>query len=307
MVFSAVISKKRLVEILRSILLRIVNFPIPNRSVFGFKGRKFAGYIFYQLTNFKRRLKYQSNLDYSNLSNYDNQICLSLDQNGYYISKESESEVRSRIISECSEIVLQSENIIRKEKSNTNKSFMYNAIKITGRKTPKVLTDFALDNKYIEGILKYLGENPRLVSIKILVSNPTKDFERTKSQLFHLDDQAEKMVKLIIPITSIDIDSGPFTYIPKKETKRLARKLSYGMPLGDSNISVTNEKKCKLKDYEIGFLGDRSNTLLIDTSKCFHKGSIDIRRQRVVIIISYNGGARTTLIKETISKNIRPD
>lgn len=288
-------------EFIRKLLILIINYPNPNKAILGFNGRKIIGFLFCKIEKIIK-FKYKNNLlNSTELEAKDITIIKNLNTNGFYKTLFLESKQYQEIVKQSIEIVNSSENLINKSGSSSNKIFMYDAFKAMNLEIPNEILSYGIRNEFIKPIMYYLRDEPRLVSIKILVSNPQEKKSRNKSQLFHFDDQAERMIKLIIPLKKITNISGPFTFIPKKESKIISRKLKYGLPLKDSNINTKLESDFNLNSFEKRFIGDANSRLLIDTSKCLHKGSINVKNQRAILIFTYNGGIRTTLIKEKMS------
>ena len=187
-----------------------------------------------------------------------------------------------------------------------NKNFMRDNIKHIDLGTLQELAYSFHCFSFTESLKSYLGDDARVVSIKHLVSPSIQGQTYfTKSQLYHLDDQAERMIKLIIPLKPISTKSGPFSFIPAPITMQIKKIISYGLPFKDSNIPIGIEKKYYFSDKSVQFLTcSTPEWLLIDTSRCLHMGSRNVETERSLLMISMNGGVRTTFIAEPISVSL---
>lgn len=162
-----------------------------------------------------------------------------------------------------------------------------------------VFRNFALSEKLLYMAAKYLGEYPILNNIDILRSDPShRKSDWQGSQLFHLDIIDRKILRVIIYITDVDSESGPFTFIPLAASNaiRYDKALGYGKMFKPVSVSDEQVANC-LGDMNdlIEVEGMSGDILLIDTSNCFHCGSRNYSKVRGAIMITYASLAKENL------------
>lgn len=152
-------------------------------------------------------------------------------------------------------------------------------------------------------IANYMGEAPILWNAQILFSpymlidRPNRLLNRVRnlryrggldeyqgSQLFHIDADHPHTVKLWVYLSDVTSDSGPLTFIPGYFSDQAIHKLgkeSSNKQL-DKNLKEFIDKK-KILTRNTG------SVFLIDTGRCLHYGSRDIKsnKERYALVIQY--------------------
>jgi len=293
------------VKTIQKILLYTSNLPTANRSWLGFHGRKLVAEAYFRIISCLLRVTSFKNPYYKSHKKQHSPCSYTylLLEDAYFFASPNALDLK------ITEAILQK---LDKAKCNNisnvahGKKFMFDLIKSIPNEAFLDISRDILRFSFMKSIDEYLGEDSRITSIKLLKSPPSVNTEYTKSQLFHFDDQSKRMIKIIIPISDIDKKSGPFTFIPAKQSKIISKKMHYGFPFKDSNISVMLENKFNLFHHSLDLISSGTPTwLCIDTSRCLHMGSRKVNNERILLMISLNGGLRTTLLPEPISVSIK--
>lgn len=144
------------------------------------------------------------------------------------------------------------------------------------------LLKFALQESILELAAQYLGEAPFLNYV-LLTASDFNDGPFEKSQLWHLDQDDTKMVKLFVYLSDVtQIEDGPFTFFDRKTSSKIKNKF-FKQHLTDQFVArwVDTNKKRHL-------LGPSLTTFMADTSRCYHMGSrISPHHQRLMYTALY--------------------
>jgi len=125
-----------------------------------------------------------------------------------------------------------------------------------------------------------------LGSVKLLSSVP--DYETASgSQLYHCDHDDTRQVKLFLHVSDVDRESGPLHLIPAELSSEIKGHLNYRYGGNQGHVSDKEIFGEIAKDREVAILGKRGTFSLVDTSRCFHFGSRDMKKQRLVFYVQY--------------------
>lgn len=197
-----------------------------------------------------------------------------------------------------SNLVLASNEVISDNKNTgSHKGFMDNYLQDEHLKKHKIFLNTALDPRILFSAIKYCGYVPTLNSIKLLKSdavkmNNTMPKNYTSSQLYHLDQPDDPYFKVIININNVCENSGPFTFIKKTASEKLQKKVKSGIL---KSMFVNDElayKHINKDTDEIKLVGKPGTCHFVDSSNCFHRGSRDNTKERLVLMFSYVSAAR---------------
>ena len=128
----------------------------------------------------------------------------------------------------------------------SGKGFMGTILKPNDSVEFPAIIQFATNREILDPISRYLGTVPSLTSIKLLYSIPKNTKELSHSQLYHCDNSSSKVVKVFVPVFDVDLDNGPFMFLPKNFSDKIIARLNYGSILSSSHL-----------DDGILFCGDR--------------------------------------------------
>ena len=115
----------------------------------------------------------------------------------------------------------------------------------------------------------------------------------TASQLFHLDYHDSPMAYVIVTLSDVTMENGPFCFLPESVSRKASEALKYrarGRPyrVTDEEIySVVPESELIKLCYPAG------TVLFLDNSKCFHYGSRNAVKPRYLLMYAYVSPCRT--------------
>ncbi|WP_414585314.1 2OG-Fe(II) oxygenase [Scytonema sp. PCC 10023] len=104
-----------------------------------------------------------------------------------------------------------------------------------------------------------------------------------KSRLWHMDSEDRKLFKVIIYLNDINDERGPFQYLPKYLTVKVADSLKYKYGyISDKTmqqvISQSNYKSCT---------GASGTVVIAGTGSVFHRGKIPVDSDRFSVFFDY--------------------
>jgi hypothetical protein len=134
------------------------------------------------------------------------------------------------------------------------------------------LLDFATSSDLLKIVSTYLQCIPVLTEISFYISEPTEG-DATGSQLFHIDLEDTRVVRLIVPIEDITLEQGPFCFIPEKASAEAIKKLHYGSLKSTYRIKDEEMYRVINKNNLVVGTCEKGDLLFADTSRCFHYGS----------------------------------
>ena len=145
---------------------------------------------------------------------------------------------------------------------------------------------FAVDPAFVSIVAHYIGSVPVLNATKIWYS-PNEQMEG-RSQLFHLDNEDVRQLKVFIPIRDIDIDSGPMHAFSASESEIMLRDMMSDGTAKRRTQKLTDEDLLSHTNKEgEPLLGKRCDVILVDTSRCYHYGSRPAPKPRLLLMLHY--------------------
>jgi hypothetical protein len=157
--------------------------------------------------------------------------------------------------------------------AHRDKTKRYLAARLVDRNTAdldSVYLKFALSEHVLAPVCAYLGLVPVLYEFDVWYSMPQPD-EPQASQLWHLDHDDEKQVKVWVHCSDVDEASGPLTVIDAATSDEVAERLGYDFGEGHR---VADDQVEELAGPAVTRLEGAAGTVhFVDTSRCFHMGS----------------------------------
>ena len=179
--------------------------------------------------------------------------------------------------------IFDSTKIFQNQKTSSgSKEYLRNILSHENKKEIQSFLNFFLNQEIINIVGEYLSSKPLLVELKLLHSPIIENIEQSGSQLFHCDYDDDRIVKLFLNIFDTNENSGPLEAISAKKTLMLREE--HDINLGDHTNSV--EKNVTNKDIK-KFLGLKGDLTVIDTSNCFHRGSFNVTKDRLILYGNY--------------------
>ncbi len=104
-----------------------------------------------------------------------------------------------------------------------------------------------------------------------------------KSRLWHIDTEDRKVLKVIIYLSDVGENNGPFQYIPQPITTKVARKLKYKCGyIQDKNM----QKVLSASDYR-SCTGISGTVVFAATGSIFHRGKKPVTSDRFALFFDY--------------------
>ncbi len=180
-------------------------------------------------------------------------------------------------------------------------------------KYPSIM-DFTTSSDVIAVAADYLQCIPALSTtlppgIRFVESNAAFDQQPDAphdSQLFHIDYYSLPNFYVIVLLEDTTSAHGPWTFLPKSVSKRVATQLGYwGKSRG---YRVSDEEMYSVVDRKevIEFTGKRGSVLFIESSGCFHYGSRNSIKPRFQLMIGFNGVCRTDFSEVVMTPQVHP-
>lgn len=152
---------------------------------------------------------------------------------------------------------------------------------------PEIL-DFILNNTFIHIATEAIGSLPKLAYASLSWSTSNELLE--SSQLYHLDLEDSRQVKIFLNILPVTPENGPLTFLPSMASRSICEALGDAAPgnrrqgqrVSDSMISqeVGSEEKHEL-------IGPAGYTVAVNTGKCLHMGSRCTKGERLMLSIQF--------------------
>ena len=189
------------------------------------------------------------------------------------------------------------------EKKSSKKSYLIPKANLDSFDINHAVIKLATNPIILSSIANYIGEAPILWNAQILLSPSTlldrknrllNRFRNLKyrggldkyqgSQLFHIDADHPHTVKLWVYLSNVTLDSGPLTFIPGRFSDQAIHKLGKY----SSNKHLDKNLQEYIDNKEI-LTRNAGSVFLIDTGRCLHYGSRDIKsnKERFALVIYY--------------------
>jgi hypothetical protein len=130
----------------------------------------------------------------------------------------------------------------------------------------------------------YLGMRSLLRAIDLWWDRPTSDAEK-ETQLWHRDGDDLMNVKAFVYFTNVDLESGPFCFIPRSHPCGERRWLA---PEHDAHGRTTDAQMARLipnAEWRV-CLGPAGTVALCDTCG-YHKGLKPTHHERLMLMVQY--------------------
>jgi hypothetical protein len=174
--------------------------------------------------------------------------------------------------------------------------------------------DFATSSELLATVAHYIGSIPALSTtlppgIRLVESNVLFDEQPDvpkDSQLYHIDYYSLPNVYVLVLLQDTTIENGPWTFLPRSTSQRVAEKLGYwkcgrGYRLTDEEVySVADRSEV------IEFCYPRGTVLFIESSGCMHYGSRRSVMPRFQLMLGYTGACRTDFSEYLMPRQVYP-
>jgi hypothetical protein len=100
---------------------------------------------------------------------------------------------------------------------------------------------------------------------------------------WHRDIEDRRMLKILVWLNDVPADGGPFTYVPREASDRIARELRYpGGYVDDETIA-----RLSAPEGVRSATGPQWTAVVVDTSRVFHRGQPPTGRDRYAITFTW--------------------
>ncbi|MFN5853604.1 MAG: hypothetical protein ACK44Q_17405, partial [Pirellulaceae bacterium] len=174
--------------------------------------------------------------------------------------------------------------------------------------------DFITSSELLATVAHYIGSIPALsttlpTGIRLVESNVLFDEQPDvpkDSQLFHIDYYSLPNVYVLVLLEDTTIENGPWTFLPRSTSQRVAEKLGYWK--SGRGYRLTDEEVYSVADRSevIEFCYPRGTVLFIESSGCMHYGSRRSVKPRFQLMVGYTGACRTDFSESFMSPQTYP-
>ena len=141
-----------------------------------------------------------------------------------------------------------------------------------------------LDNKIDFFLKKYFKSNYKIFWVNILQMTPVKNHYDDESLLWHYDDNPTGILKIFIYCSYQDKNTGAFTYIDLKKSKKVKC---------DGFFTYTTEDRIKnqkilfknINNTDINVAAGDEGSILVFQNNIVHKGNLPLRDKRNLIAL----------------------
>lgn len=162
-----------------------------------------------------------------------------------------------------------------------NKPFFSQLLGAADLTPGSVFLQFAVDERLLQLVARYLKCAPFLNSVELLYSKPLQSGPMA-SQLWHRDRRDLAIIKVFVYATDVEAAHGPLTVLPRSDSAAVPEFLPHY--LSDDQMS----RYVRL-DRSIALTGPSGTTWMVDSENCYHLGS-RCTRPRLAYVAYYDSG-----------------
>ena len=200
------------------------------------------------------------------------------DEDGYLLLPPGMLPGSEAALAVCRDLFAQTRATWSGPDPKSTKDFLISLVRDGGfARHPEILR-FLISPTVLASVSRYLGGVPRLSTVRLWWTPPNDSMER--SQVWHIDPEDTRQLKLFLNVFEIDAEQGPFTFCPASASRPLLKKAGIRQRhFEDAAVAAAGEP--------IVLTGPAGSGAFIDTSRCVHFGSRGNRRDRVVLMAQY--------------------
>jgi len=243
---------------------------------------------FYRIPLFQslREQKYQKTLNnhallLPQISPQDTKILNGLHQNGTYVIPIEELELSSSSnMMEMVNILANNLKSLTLDRNQNNNCEIGSNIE-EFREYPKILL-WALETRLLNIIENYIGLP--IIYQGFAMRRGIADGKYSGVRQWHIDWEDRRLIKIIIYLNDVDINGGPYEYIPRNLTAQAIEKLNY-YNLGyvsdeemETAIPKTHWRACEAL---------KGSVIITDSSSVFHRAKPPTKEERFSITLCY--------------------
>jgi len=169
-----------------------------------------------------------------------------------------------------------------------NNKYPLNILDIDRNNENKVIFDFGLTNQIKNIVMSYF-QSPTVLQRVELWYSPNSNNVEYSSQMYHFDNQDDKSLLYIVPLTIVDKNSGPFTFLDANQSLEIIESHFGKYAIMPSNR--IDEKLIKSTSYdkikEIQLVSSLGEAFIVDGDRCLHYGSRKATKSRSMLVFHY--------------------
>lgn len=143
------------------------------------------------------------------------------------------------------------------------------------------IIDTIFSDQLLSAASWYFQGRPMLTRCFLAYSKPEHTQNWSQTQLWHLDSDDFRMLRVVVYLSKVDEGAGPFLYVDKSDSPRQGHFWS---------PRLTDVDFVRLFDSEPPinrFLGGCGDILFIDSAQCFHCGARTTESERLALVITF--------------------
>ena len=140
---------------------------------------------------------------------------------------------------------------------------------------------FALDERLLSSVARYLECLPFLQSIELLYSKPLGN-SPVASQLWHRDRRDLAIIKVFLYATDVEMENGPLTMLSLEQSRQVPDYLPH---------YLSDEQLGRYADLRqaVPLTGPAGTTWMVDSENCYHLGS-RCQKPRLAFVVYFDSG-----------------
>jgi hypothetical protein len=142
----------------------------------------------------------------------------------------------------------------------------------------------------------YLGMWAKLEYVDLWYTPPAGQGERRSSQRWHRDFNDRHLLKAFLYLVDVDVDAGPFEYVPRTAPGNELDHMWPWRPLGE-NYPPDDEFAEKVADRAVSFTAPKGTLIFCNTCG-FHRGGFATGKARVLATVTYSSPASLASLTE---------
>ena len=201
------------------------------------------------------------------------------DDLGYRRLSPGELPGSEAVVAACQALFEKKRSAWTGDPGSTKEGFLISLVKDGAFAQHPAILSFLISDPVLDVVSAYCGSVPRLSTARLWWSPPNESMVR--SQVYHVDPEDDRQLKLFLNVFDVDDEQGPFTLVPAQQSQELlARANGRQRHFDDAVLEAAGAEPVTLT-------GPTGSGAFVDTSRCLHYGSRGNRRDRVVLMAQY--------------------
>jgi hypothetical protein len=143
---------------------------------------------------------------------------------------------------------------------------------------PEVIA-WGLEPAFLQVAERYIGA--AVAYRGVVLRRDLADGQNVATRLWHIDGEDRRILKIIVYLTDVGEDGGPFEYVPKEKTPPEARVRLSG------RISDEQMAEFAPRSSWVTCTGKRGTAVIVDTGTVYHRGRLP-KDDRFTLFYAYN-------------------